>query len=79
MRQQPHGDMKIAEALQEAVATLLAAGIAEARPDARALLTHALARDHAFLIAHSDEEIDPAWFPLFAFVLWLPCVSRRRR
>jgi release factor glutamine methyltransferase len=49
--------MKIREALHEAAALLRAAGIADARPDARALLSHTLARDHAFLVAHSEEEI----------------------
>ena len=65
MSEQPHS-MKIAGALQEATALLRAAGIADnARPDARTLLSHTLARDHAFLIAHADEEIEPATLALF--------------
>ncbi|HEX8129712.1 MAG TPA: peptide chain release factor N(5)-glutamine methyltransferase [Pyrinomonadaceae bacterium] len=57
--------MKIREALTEASAVLHAAGIADARPDARALLAHTLARDHAFLIAHSEDELDPSARALF--------------
>jgi len=65
MIEQTHS-MKIAGALNEAAALLRAAGIADnARPDARTLLSHTLARDHAFLIAHSDEEIDLAALALF--------------
>jgi release factor glutamine methyltransferase len=67
MSEQPHSDsrMKIAEALHEAAERLRAAGIIDARPDARALLSHTLGRDHAFLVAHSDEEIEPAALALF--------------
>ena len=66
MSEQPHHSMKIVGALNEAAALLRAAGIADnARPDARTLLSHTLACDHAFLIAHSDEEIDPATLTLF--------------
>lgn len=65
MSKQPHGSTKIAEALTEAAATLRAAGIEEARLDARALLSHTLARDHAFLIAHSADELEPHAHALF--------------
>jgi release factor glutamine methyltransferase len=67
MSKQPHSNrrMKIREALHEAAALLRAAGIADARPDARALLSHTLAREHAFLVAHSDEEIEPAALALY--------------
>jgi len=65
MSEQPHGSMKIAEALTEASAVLRAAGIAEARLDARTLLSHTLARDHAFLIAHSEDELEPPVVALF--------------
>ena len=65
MSEQPHSGRRIAEALREASAILRAAGVADARPDARALLSHTLARDHAFLIAHADEEIEPAVLALF--------------
>ena len=57
--------MKIRDALHEAAARLRAAAIADARPDARALLSHTLARDHAFLVAHSEEEIEPAALALY--------------
>ncbi|HLL13996.1 MAG TPA: peptide chain release factor N(5)-glutamine methyltransferase [Pyrinomonadaceae bacterium] len=65
MSEQPQRAMKIAEALTEASAVLRAAGIPDARPDARALLAHTLARDHAFLIAHSDDELEPHALALF--------------
>jgi len=66
MSEQPHSSLKIAEALNESTALLHAAGITDnARPDARTLLSHTLQRDHAFLIAHSDEEIAPATLTLF--------------
>jgi release factor glutamine methyltransferase len=57
--------MKIAQALTEAAAVLRAAGIPEARPDARTLLAHTIARDHAFLIAHCDDELEPRALALF--------------
>jgi release factor glutamine methyltransferase len=75
MSEQPHSDrsrMKIGEALHEAAARLRAAGIIDARPDARALLSYTLARDHAFLVAHSDEEVEPA-----ALALYLERIARR--
>lgn len=66
MSEQPHNtNLKIAQALHDAAALLRAAGIVDARPDARVLLTHTLACDHAFLIAHSEEEITPAALALF--------------
>jgi release factor glutamine methyltransferase len=67
MSEQPHSSLKINAALNEAAARLRAAGVAtsDARPDARTLLSHTLARDYAFLIAHSDEEISPAALALF--------------
>ncbi|MDQ1593339.1 MAG: release factor glutamine methyltransferase [Pyrinomonadaceae bacterium] len=70
MSEQPHSNnssrrVKIAEALTEAAATLRAAGVANARPDARALLSHTLARSHAFLVAHSDDELEPHALALF--------------
>jgi release factor glutamine methyltransferase len=66
MSEQPHSRrMKIREALHEAAAALRAAGIADARPDARALLSHTLARDHAYLVAHSEAEIEPAALALY--------------
>ncbi|HEY9402940.1 MAG TPA: peptide chain release factor N(5)-glutamine methyltransferase [Pyrinomonadaceae bacterium] len=65
MSEQPQRAMKIAEALTEASAVLRTAGIPDARPDARALLAHTLARDHAFLIAHSDDELEPHALALF--------------
>jgi release factor glutamine methyltransferase len=65
MSEQPQRGTKIAEALTEASAALRAAGIADARPDARALLSDTLGRDHAFLIAHSDDELEPHAHALF--------------
>ncbi|HEV2880512.1 MAG TPA: peptide chain release factor N(5)-glutamine methyltransferase [Pyrinomonadaceae bacterium] len=66
MSEQPQeGSTKIAGALTEASAALRAAGIVEARPDARALLSFTLARDHAFLIAHSDDALEPSALALF--------------
>ncbi|HYO99888.1 MAG TPA: peptide chain release factor N(5)-glutamine methyltransferase, partial [Pyrinomonadaceae bacterium] len=68
MSEQPPttSSIRIAEALTKASAVLRASGIADARPDARALLSHTLARDHAFLVAHADEEIEPALYALYA-------------
>jgi release factor glutamine methyltransferase len=65
MSKQPQDSLKIAEALKEAADALRAAGMADARPDARTLLSHTLARDHAFLIAHSDDELAPPAAALF--------------
>jgi release factor glutamine methyltransferase len=63
--QPPQDSTKIAGALTEASAALRAAGVSEARSDARTLLTHTLARDHAFLIAHSEDELEPSALALF--------------
>jgi release factor glutamine methyltransferase len=63
--QPPTSSKSIAQALTEASAVLRAAGVADARPDARALLSYTLARDHAFLIAHADEEIEPTLYALY--------------
>jgi release factor glutamine methyltransferase len=66
MTEQPHSNrLKITGALHEAFAALRAAGISDARADARTLLSHTLARDHSFLIAHSDAEIEPSALALF--------------
>lgn len=65
MSEQPQRAIRIAGALAEASAALRAAGVAEARADARALLSDTLARDHAFLIAHSDDELDAHALDLF--------------
>jgi release factor glutamine methyltransferase len=70
--QPPNTNLKIAQALREAAELLRAAGIADARPDARLLLSHTLACDHAFLIAHSEEEIAPE-----ALALYRACLARR--
>ena len=64
-RRHHSGSLKIAEALQEASAALRASGVADARADARALLSHTLARGHAFLVAHSDDELEPHDLTLF--------------
>jgi release factor glutamine methyltransferase len=73
MSEQLHSSLKIADALNEAAARLRAAGVADdSRADARALLSHTLQRDHAFLITHSDEEMPPATLALFR-----ACVARR--
>jgi release factor glutamine methyltransferase len=67
MSEQPHSNRrtKIGEALHEAAARLRAAMVADARSDARTLLSYTLARDHAYLIAHSDEEIEPDALALY--------------
>lgn len=73
MSEQPHNtNLKIAQALHEAAELLRAAGISDARPDARLLLSHTLACDHAFLIAHSGEEIAPESLARFR-----ACIARR--
>ncbi|HJR08729.1 MAG TPA: peptide chain release factor N(5)-glutamine methyltransferase [Pyrinomonadaceae bacterium] len=64
--QPPTTSKSIKQALTEASAVLRAAGVADARPDARALLSYTLSRDHAFLITHADEEIEPALYALYA-------------
>lgn len=47
--------LTIAGALREASEVLRASGVAEPRREAVSLLSHALSRDKAFLITHSDE------------------------
>ncbi|HEY0101828.1 MAG TPA: peptide chain release factor N(5)-glutamine methyltransferase [Pyrinomonadaceae bacterium] len=70
MSEQPHSNRtKIGEALHEGIARLRAAAIADARPDARLLLSHTLMRDHAYLVAHSEEEIEPPALALFRALL----------
>ena len=49
-----------AEALREASAALRVAGLPEPRREAATLLTHATARDRAFLITHADERLTKA-------------------
>ncbi|MGB8506978.1 MAG: peptide chain release factor N(5)-glutamine methyltransferase [Pyrinomonadaceae bacterium] len=48
----------IAEALVEATFILRKAGVAESRRDAGTLLMYALKRDRAFLITHSDADVE---------------------
>jgi release factor glutamine methyltransferase len=55
----------IAGALAEAAAALREAGAPEARRDAALLLASTIARDQAFLIAHSDDTLTPDQFSLF--------------
>lgn len=57
--------LKIAEAVAEATAVLRGSGVMRAQADARTLLTHTLARDLAFLLTHSDKEIEPLQLALF--------------
>ena len=47
----------IGEALKEAADVLRAAGVEEPRREAASLLTHATARDRAFLFTHDDERV----------------------
>ncbi|HEX8456480.1 MAG TPA: peptide chain release factor N(5)-glutamine methyltransferase [Pyrinomonadaceae bacterium] len=65
MSEQPPERLKIREALREATDALRAARINDARLDARLLLSDLLARPHAFLIAHSEDELDAASLALF--------------
>lgn len=51
--------MTAAEGQREAAAILEAAGVAESRRDASSLLTIAIGRDTAFLIAHPEYELTP--------------------
>jgi release factor glutamine methyltransferase len=48
-------ELTIADALREASEALRASGVAEPRREAVSLLSHALSRDRAFLVTHSDE------------------------
>src|SRR5919206_47713 len=52
-------ELTIADALREAAGQLRASGVADARREAGSLLSHALARDTAFLITHADERLTP--------------------
>lgn len=49
--------MTIAAALTEATQVLRDAGLREARRDAASLLMHALGRDRAYLVTHSDDAL----------------------
>jgi release factor glutamine methyltransferase len=50
-------ELTIADALRDASERLRESGVAEARREAGSLLSHALARDRAFLITHADERL----------------------
>lgn len=50
-------NLNIAQAIAEAARILQASGVPEARREAVSLLIHALARPHAYLIAHSGESL----------------------
>ena len=52
-------NLNIAQAIMEAARILQASGVPEARREAASLLTHALARERSYLIAHSDEMLAP--------------------
>jgi release factor glutamine methyltransferase len=60
MSERLEGSLTIAGALREASARLRDAGLAEPRREAGTLLSHALGRDHAFLITHSDDVLTAA-------------------
>ncbi|MCA1594352.1 MAG: hypothetical protein LC754_17350 [Acidobacteria bacterium] len=64
MSEQQSG-VTIAEALVEATFVLRQTGVPEGRRDAGSLLMHALKRDMAFLITHSDERIAAGELALF--------------
>lgn len=49
--------LTVADALREASEALRDSGVAEPRREAVSLLSHALGRDRAFLITHSDESL----------------------
>ena len=51
--------LNIAQATHEAARLLQESGVPEARREAVSLLVHALACDHAYLIAHADETLAP--------------------
>ena len=55
---EPQSCLTIAGALREAAEELRAAGLSEPRREARSLLSHATGRGQAFLITHSDDELD---------------------
>ena len=50
-------ELTIADALREAAERLRKSGVSDARREAGSLLSHALARDTAFLITHADESL----------------------
>ncbi len=50
-------ELTIADALREAAEALRKSGVTDARREAGSLLSHALARDTAFLITHADESL----------------------
>ncbi|HYY98542.1 MAG TPA: peptide chain release factor N(5)-glutamine methyltransferase [Pyrinomonadaceae bacterium] len=49
--------LTIADALREGAEELRASGVGEARREAGSLLSHAVARDRAFLVTHGDERL----------------------
>jgi release factor glutamine methyltransferase len=53
-------ELTIADALREAAEALRTSGVDDARREAGSLLSHALARDRAFLITHADERLTAA-------------------
>ena len=64
--------LTIADALRGASATLSVAGLAEPRREAGTLLSHALGRDQAYLVTHSDEVMTDVQLADFR-----ACVERR--
>jgi release factor glutamine methyltransferase len=52
-------ELTIADALRVASEALRASGVAEPRREAASLLSHALSRDRAFLVTHSDDALTP--------------------
>ncbi|MDT5268083.1 MAG: release factor glutamine methyltransferase [Acidobacteriota bacterium] len=60
MAEELEESLTIAEALREASTTLRVAGLSEPRREAGTLLSHALGRDHAFLITHADDVLTAA-------------------
>jgi release factor glutamine methyltransferase len=58
-------DITIARALREATNVLRVASVEEPRREAATLLAATIARDRAFLIAHSDDALAPDHFKLF--------------
>ncbi|MFN2596514.1 MAG: peptide chain release factor N(5)-glutamine methyltransferase [Pyrinomonadaceae bacterium] len=55
----------VGRALREAAESLRESGVGDARRDAATLLAATVARDLAFLIAHSDDALTPAQLSLF--------------
>src|ERR1700752_493680 len=58
--------VSIGEALRRASQELDHAGVAEARREARSLLSHAIARDRTFLISHADDRLSDREWESFA-------------